>query len=118
MTPTPAPTRPPRLLPGDTIGLINPSGAVYERAPYDDTHARLKALGFQVKEGAHLRARYGLTPELMIMMRYSLDDWLALGLDEETLAQVDDAQWPRLFGTVSRVEVRAAIAKCASNEAP
>ena len=59
MTPTPAPIRPPRLLPGDTIGLINPSGAVYERAPYDDTHARLKALGFQVKEGAHLRARYG-----------------------------------------------------------
>jgi hypothetical protein len=66
----------------------------------------------------YLRMRYGLTPELMIMMRYSLDDWLALGLDEETLAQVDDAQWPRLFGTVSRVEVRAAIGKCASDEVP
>ena len=63
---------------------------------------------------AHLRLRYGLTPELMIMLRYSFDDWLALGLDEDVLAQVDDAQWPRLFGTVSRPEVRAAIAKCAS----
>jgi len=59
MNPTPVLTRPHRLRPGDTIGLINPSGAVYERAPYDDTHARLKALGFRVKEGAHLRARYG-----------------------------------------------------------
>ena len=59
MNPTPVLTRPHRLRPGDTIGLINPSGAVYERAPYEDTHARLKALGFWVKEGAHLRARYG-----------------------------------------------------------
>jgi muramoyltetrapeptide carboxypeptidase len=56
---TPALVRPARLRPGDTIGLVNPSGAVYERGPYDDTHERLTALGFQVKEGAHLRARYG-----------------------------------------------------------
>lgn len=59
MNPTPVLTRPHRLRPGDTVGLINPSGAVYERAPYDDTHTRLKALGFRVKEGKHLRARYG-----------------------------------------------------------
>ena len=59
MNPQPTLLCPPRLRPGDTIGLINPSGAVYERAPYDDTHARLKALGFHVKEGQHLRARYG-----------------------------------------------------------
>jgi muramoyltetrapeptide carboxypeptidase len=56
---TPALVRPHRLRPGDTIGLINPSGAVYERGPYDDTYERLAALGFRVKEGAHLRARYG-----------------------------------------------------------
>jgi muramoyltetrapeptide carboxypeptidase len=55
----PAPLFPARLRPGDTIGLINPSGAVYERAPYEETHERLHALGFQVKEGEHLRARYG-----------------------------------------------------------
>ena len=57
--PTPAPIRPARLRAGDTIGLINPSGAVYERAPYEETHSRLTALGFKVKEGTHLRARYG-----------------------------------------------------------
>jgi muramoyltetrapeptide carboxypeptidase len=56
---TPALVRPARLRAGDTIGLVNPSGAVYERGPYDDTHERLTALGFQVKEGSHLRARYG-----------------------------------------------------------
>jgi muramoyltetrapeptide carboxypeptidase len=58
------PSRPPllrarRLQPGDTIGLINPSGAIYERAPYEITHETLRALGFKVKEGANLRARYG-----------------------------------------------------------
>jgi len=60
----PAPPRPPlilprRLQPGDTVGLINPSGAVYERGPYEIVHETLHALGFKVKEGAHLRARYG-----------------------------------------------------------
>jgi len=55
----PALIRPARLCPGDTIGLINPSGAVYERAAYEHTHERLKTLGFRVREGAHLRARYG-----------------------------------------------------------
>ena len=59
MTDLPAPLFPARLRPGDTIGLINPSGAVYERTPYEETHERLHALGFQVKEGEHLRARHG-----------------------------------------------------------
>jgi len=51
--------RPKRLQPGDLIGLINPSGAIYEHAPYEQAHARLRALGFRTKEGANLRARYG-----------------------------------------------------------
>ena len=56
---SPSPIRPARLRPGDTLGLINPSGAVYDRTPYEETHERLKSLGFRVKEGANLRARYG-----------------------------------------------------------
>jgi muramoyltetrapeptide carboxypeptidase len=60
----PAPTPPlllkaPRLKPGDTVALINPSGAVYERAPYAIATESLQALGFQVREAPHLRARYG-----------------------------------------------------------
>ena len=51
--------RAPRLRPGDTVALINPSGAIYERAPYTLATEALRALGFQVREAPHLRARYG-----------------------------------------------------------
>lgn len=59
MRPAPILTRPPRLREGDLIGLINPSGAIYERQPYELTHDALKALGFRTKEAPNLRARYG-----------------------------------------------------------
>jgi muramoyltetrapeptide carboxypeptidase len=51
--------RPPRLNVGDTLALINPSNAIYERAPYETTIEALQALGFKVLEAPHLRARYG-----------------------------------------------------------
>jgi len=51
--------RPPRLREGDTIGLINPSGAIYEEEPFEQTDATLRAMGFQVVEAPNLRARYG-----------------------------------------------------------
>lgn len=51
--------RAPRLKPGDTVALINPSNAIYERAPYVTTIEALQALGFKVREAPHLRARYG-----------------------------------------------------------
>jgi muramoyltetrapeptide carboxypeptidase len=51
--------RAPRLKPGDTIALINPSGAVYEREPYAVAAETLQALGFKVREAPNLRARYG-----------------------------------------------------------
>ena len=64
--PNPRPTmptlpmlRPRRLQPGDTIGLINPSNAIYERQPYELAHESLQALGFKVREAKNLRARWG-----------------------------------------------------------
>jgi muramoyltetrapeptide carboxypeptidase len=51
--------RPPGLRPGDTIGLFNPSGAIYERAPYDMAHEALRAMGLNTLEAPNLRARYG-----------------------------------------------------------
>ncbi len=51
--------RPPRLKRGDTVALINPSGAIYERAPYAVATESLEALGFRVREAPHLRARRG-----------------------------------------------------------
>ena len=51
--------RAPRLKPGDTIALINPSAAIYEREPYVIAAESLLALGFKVREAPNLRARYG-----------------------------------------------------------
>ncbi len=59
LPPRPPLLRPRRLQPGDTVALINPSGAVYERAPYGIATETLQALGFKVREAPHLRARYG-----------------------------------------------------------
>ncbi len=55
----PTTLRPRRLQPGDTVAVVNPSGAIYERAPYALAFESLMALGFKVKEAPHLRARYG-----------------------------------------------------------
>jgi muramoyltetrapeptide carboxypeptidase len=57
--PAPPLLRARRLRAGDTIALINPSGAIYERAPYQIAAESLQALGFQVREAPNLRARYG-----------------------------------------------------------
>ena len=51
--------RPPRLRAGDTLALVNPSGAIYERAPYEIATESLQALGFKVREAPNLRARRG-----------------------------------------------------------
>ena len=48
-----------RLQPGDTIALVNPSNAVFERLPYVLATEALQALGFKVREAPNLRARYG-----------------------------------------------------------
>jgi muramoyltetrapeptide carboxypeptidase len=51
--------RPRRLRPGDTVGLVSPAGATYERQPFEIAIESLRALGFKVREGEHLRARHG-----------------------------------------------------------
>jgi muramoyltetrapeptide carboxypeptidase len=55
----PTPLRAPRLKLGDTLALINPSGALYPREPYQMATEALQALGFKVREAPHLRSRYG-----------------------------------------------------------
>ena len=57
--PRPPAVRAARLKAGDTVALINPSSAIYERAPYVTTIEALQALGFKVREAPHLRARHG-----------------------------------------------------------
>lgn len=53
------PLRARRLRPGDTLGLVSPANATYEREPLEIAVESLQALGFKVKLGEHVRARYG-----------------------------------------------------------
>jgi len=56
--PFPPLIKPPRLAPGDTIGLIAPAGVISQDI-VDRSAARVEALGFKVKLGAHLTAVHG-----------------------------------------------------------
>lgn len=49
----------PRLKPGDTLGLVSPANATFEREPLKIAIESLQALGFKVKPGAHVAARRG-----------------------------------------------------------
>ncbi len=55
----PEPLRARRLKPGDTIGLVSPANATYEREPLEIAVESLEALGFKVRLGANVRGRYG-----------------------------------------------------------
>ena len=50
---------PKRLQPGDTLALLSPANASFEREPLAIAIESLQALGFKVKEMPHLRSRYG-----------------------------------------------------------
>lgn len=47
------------LKPGDTIGIITPAGALTDDGSIETTKEALAYLGFRVKEGKYIRARYG-----------------------------------------------------------
>jgi muramoyltetrapeptide carboxypeptidase len=57
--PKPSFIKPPRLKPGDTLGLIHPASATFQKMDLEITVDYLKALGFKVKAGAHALDRYG-----------------------------------------------------------
>ena len=58
-TEKPRTVRPGRLRPGDTIGLINPAGAVWEPVNVEIVVESLAALGFKAKLGKNLLERRG-----------------------------------------------------------
>lgn len=51
--------KPPRLQPGQTIGLAAPSGVVADRLPLEVAIDSLTTLGFRIKETPNLRTRRG-----------------------------------------------------------
>ena len=58
---------------------------------------------------ASMRDLHGLTPELMGLLHYSVDEWLQLGVDEAFLHLLMDDQWLRVFGLVKRHELIAQV---------
>jgi muramoyltetrapeptide carboxypeptidase len=55
----PRTVRPGRLRPGDTVGLVNPAGALWEPVNADIAAESLAVLGFKTKRGPNLLARRG-----------------------------------------------------------
>ena len=51
--------KPPRLKPGQTVGLINPAGATFHPEDVVIAEETFAALGLKMKAGAHLLDRYG-----------------------------------------------------------
>jgi muramoyltetrapeptide carboxypeptidase len=51
--------KPPRLKPGDTVGLINPAGATFHPEDVVIAEETFAALGLKMKAGEHLLDRYG-----------------------------------------------------------
>lgn len=47
------------LQPGDTVGLISPSGSLYEEAPYWQAVQLLQSQGFKVQCGRYWQAKWG-----------------------------------------------------------
>ena len=70
-----------------------------------------------------LHRHRGLTPELMVMLKYSVDDWVRLGLTSEFLEHIlatdtnNSKHWSRLFGVLTRADVERLIAR-ASRQGP
>ena len=55
----PAPLKPRRLAPGDTVGLVAPANATFQAVDLQIATESLQALGFKVLVGGHLRDRHG-----------------------------------------------------------
>ncbi|WP_412067290.1 LD-carboxypeptidase [Rubrivirga sp. IMCC43871] len=53
------PTKPPRVRPGDTVGLVAPAGIVYRPSIIDEARANLASLGLQTVAAPTLLARDG-----------------------------------------------------------
>lgn len=57
--PAPAIVRPPRLRPGDTVGLIDPASATFHTQEIEIVRDVLAALGLKARAGANLLKRWG-----------------------------------------------------------
>jgi muramoyltetrapeptide carboxypeptidase len=74
--------KPPRLLPGDTIGLVTPAGQV-SQASIDKAVANVEALGFRAKLASHLDEVHG---NYAGVWQHRLDDFHGMYTDPDVKA--------------------------------
>ena len=65
-----------------------------------------------------LRELHGLTPDAMVLLKYTTDDWVHIGLPADYLPTIPDALWRQLFGGASRNDLAALIARGSPGTAP
>ncbi len=53
--------------------------------------------------------RYGLRPEHMVLLKYSAEDWVRMGLEEEYLCHFNEKQWCEIFQNLKKSELIDAI---------
>lgn len=73
----PEPLRARRLKAGDTLGLVSPANATYEREPLEIAIESLQSLGFKVKLGQHVRGRYGQFGGTDVQRAVDINDFFA-----------------------------------------
>lgn len=54
-----SPIKPPRVRPGDAVGLVNPATAAFEHEPIEIMAEALESLGLRVRLGEHYYERHG-----------------------------------------------------------
>ena len=62
-----------------------------------------------------MQQRHGLVPELMALLKYPVDDWLALGVGPDFLSSLSDEHWNSIFGKAALrkdIVMRAARFTC------
>lgn len=59
LAPAPGPGKPPRLRPGDIVGLVTPASFSDDQAEVDAVKATISAMGLVPRQGRYLTTRYG-----------------------------------------------------------
>jgi hypothetical protein len=63
----------------------------------------LKNCGIQFRD---LLEKFGLSNELMVLLRYSCEDWIQLGITKDYTDKISQDHWTQIFGELSRADVQ------------
>ena len=60
--------------------------------------------------------RYGLTPDLMVLIRYTPEEWIGLGIQERHIQEFNETQWRNVFGNLQRKDILHGIHRASAEE--